>query len=61
MYAAVVAPCDENPVQKVFVGKAHPLSHYIFYSKFSSSQKTFLAAINSQDEVTSFAQVVKDK
>ena len=61
MCDAIVVPSNENPVQKVSVGKAYPLSHYICYSKFSLSLKTFLVAINSHDEPTRFAQAIKDK
>lgn len=58
---ALLLPSNVNSVQKAPAGMAHPLTHYICYSKFSSSHKAFLMAIDSHDEPTSYAHEVKDE
>uniref|UniRef100_A0A2N9FIZ1 Uncharacterized protein n=1 Tax=Fagus sylvatica TaxID=28930 RepID=A0A2N9FIZ1_FAGSY len=46
--------------QSATSGIAHPISHYVSYDKFSPSHTTFLAAITSNNEPTSFSQAVKN-
>uniref|UniRef100_A0A2N9FEQ5 Reverse transcriptase Ty1/copia-type domain-containing protein n=1 Tax=Fagus sylvatica TaxID=28930 RepID=A0A2N9FEQ5_FAGSY len=46
--------------QSATSGIAHPISHYVSYDKFSPSHTTFLVAITSNNEPTSFSQVVKN-
>lgn len=38
----------------------HPISHFVFYDKFSHSHKAFLVAINSNDEPSYFKQAKQD-
>lgn len=37
----------------------YPLSHFVFYERFSHSHKAFLAAITSNDEPNFFSEAVK--
>lgn len=57
----VVTLSSDHSAPKASACKAYPLLHYICYSKFSSTHKAFLAAINSHDEPTNYTEAVRDE
>nr|GFC27058.1 hypothetical protein [Tanacetum cinerariifolium]GFC29031.1 hypothetical protein [Tanacetum cinerariifolium] len=49
------------PAQSRSLGTPYPIAHYVNYDKISSCRRTFLEAIETEKELVTYYEAIKDK